>query len=869
MKKKIIAVLLCGMLMCSSLGLAACANDNGGNITPTPPITNPDDPNKPDVPDDPNKPDVPEDPNKPIVPDDPDKPDEPGDPNKPVNPDDPDDPDDPGDGIPKLIDRVTTLAAGVDDLPSMSDVENISGVKKTAKRVGAAREDSDAERQVVDLSTPVQDIVSDYDSHYGQQVSFVDGTIREFKRTKDAALEVCRQFDVWVNAPDYFCDFRIGYDRELDAVTIEKRFDTDRETYYSEIRCAYDYLGRMTVRGSYAVYYNDRDCVSSFGVDYTEDASWTCAYNEPQQNVRFEFLLQADLSSAERAVTKQIISESTDGMTARYKTIISEQAGKPVVIDYDSKDADFYSDCFDVYDAAGGLMFGNRRESMGSHTLRINMYMIDGWDKIFYYPDESADNVNHVLHMTIGENEYIGSLSNKSDVSENSWTLSGSSYYVGQKPKPVIACTLYDDRSIAEFLAEWGLTIKSEYAEIIEYMCFGGWDFDEFMHGWTAFGIPGYVFTDDDDMVELYGDISAALGVYTLEKWNAEKDGIFAAAAISIDDQTANNEIYENIGIEISGSVSFVDTTVIDLSGVRCEIPASVLFEENGDYALTVALMSADALIELETLTVEYSRAGVTVSGFSAEKALPVLDKNEPYAFVAYLTKRSGGKTLRISDHRYIKGAEERELSTVGDRYVSRDTGGEIILEKVTEGRVIKCADVVTVEDVYTVEKLPAIVPRQSARPVFDVKSVSFDMTDIAFTYSATPFLSVGDEYKLVLSLDGEGASVQLGEQTDVVGGDGIAAAFDNIDLICPNADVGKEYKIMLSLYKASGNGYECLSRYAVVSEDSGPQYFEYTGKIVADGTEYSAELSGTVRCGADGISVVYETLDIKETDAQ
>ncbi len=846
MKKKIISLLLCGALIGSSLGLVACDNDVPDKPD-KPPVVTPDDPDNPDRPD------------KPDNPDNPDKP--------PVNPDDPNPPQ-PGDEHATLLDRAKTLAQGVEDLPDMSGVENIGGATMSARRNGGAR--ADADREVVDVTTPSRDSVSDYDAHYGQQITFVDNTIAMFKATKDDALEVCRQLGVWVAAPEYFCDFKVAYDKENDAVTIEQRYDSGNQTVYSKIRCAYNYLGKMTVGGTYAIYYNDNGTVMSFSVDYVEDESWTCAYNEPyyEMGIEYRYLLQADLSSEERAVTKQYMQDGDDGLKMRKKTIITEYEGKPIVIEYDLEEAKFSTARFDVYDTSGGVLLKNIQYNGGEHSLELNLYSIDGWDRAFYYLDESTEG-NHRLRLQIGDDEYDGSQKQYfDDTNKSGWYLRGSIYTGGQAIKPLIWCSLYDGVEIDEFLAKWGLTLKPELAETVDYLCYGGWDFDALLSGWTAFGVPEYMYLSDDAVDELYDDIAVRLGHFDKDKWNAEYDGIFTPEAIAQDEQTENNEIYENINIRVSGTVNAVDIETLDISGVRCEIPASVLFEENGNYALTVALLSDSELIGLETQTVEYSREGVTIDGFAADAAVPALEQNKKYVLVAYLAKRVEDKEIRISDYRYLDGGAARELTTVGTRYVSQDLGEEVKLTEVVSGRTVACGAAITVTDVYSEKTLPAIAPEQTGSPVYDVDALTFDFASVAFEYAQTPFLNVGDEYKIVLSLDGAGESIELAAITGSVGETALECAFDKITLKTLGVSVDKEYTLKMSLYKANGNRYDCLSRYAVVAAESAELNFSGTNRFEEAGELYDATFAGVVKYGADGITVTYETADYVKVEA-
>ncbi len=828
MKKKIISLLLCGALVCSSVGLVACGNvpPAGGNDPPS--IGTPEYPDKPVGPDAPDLPEV-------------------------------------GDKYTTVFDRAKTLAQGVDELPNISAVENIGGATMSARRNSGVR--AEADREVVDLTTPTKDDVSDYDAHYGQQIAFVDSTIDGFKSIKDDALAVCRQLGVWVAAPRNFCDFKVGYDKQNDTVTIEQRYDMETQTVYQIVRCAYNYLGKMTVGGSYAIYNKDNGTVMSFAVDYVEDEVWTCVYNEHyyETGMEYRYLLQADLSSDERAVTKQYMQDGNNGFKMRNKTIITEYDDKPIVIEYNLDEAKFSSDRFAVYDASGNLLLKNMH-AYGKHELELNLYAIDGWDRAFYYPDESYDGLNHLIRMQIGDVEYDGRQIYYFDenTDKSSWGLRGSIYTMGQAIKPIIYCSLYNDIDIDELLAKWGLTVKTEYAETVEHLCFGGWDFDEFIREWTAFGTPEYIYLSDDAVDELYDDITAKLGHFGAQKWNAEFDGIFTPKSIAQDEQTENNEIYESIDINVSGTVNVVDIETLDISGVRCDIPASVLFDENGSYSLTVALMSDTGLAELETREVKYDRAGVTVSGFAADAAVPALEQNKKHVLVAYLSKRTENGSIRISDRRYLNGGSARELSTVGTRYYSHDDGDEIKFNEVVSGRTLVCGSTITVTDVYSEKALPAIVPEQTGTPVYNAEELAFDLSSMEFAYGKTPVFGVGDEYKIVLSLEGADESIALAELTGIVGESGIDFKFGKITLKLFDVAVG-EYKLDISLYKVSGNGAERLSRYAVVADERAEHRFQGTERFSQDGAEYDATFAGVVKFGADGIYVVYETADYKQ----
>lgn len=564
--------------------------------------------------------------------------------------------------------RSYQLANNVEKLPNTTDIYG----SDNAKRSGPMRKNA-----VSDETNPSDDVTKypAYNSYYSALWDAIDGQVEEAKETKNFVISNIYCFNTWVRGSGG-TDYRLNYDANRDAATIETMFEESEEAYsYTNTYASYDEEGRMLIDSvSYCLSVQDNEIriIGKNAVSYVEGLYWDFTQLERQDEfgeggIVHNYVIHADLTQEEKEITQIHLYRvfGNDGSIADMEARPSIQTSTEYlnfVVDNDSNG----NISSHIYDKKGY----NYLQGDGMGSVFIPLYRLSGYDKI-ENRYEGDDWANGERYLTIGGQTYGGQ---KYDYNGLRWRV--SSMVSGPSVEPALQIIFhYADYNetqaaqlIRDFLSSLDLAYKEDHLDEAFHLEMNKKTLCEERE---AFGKKNYLYVSLEEFNDLYERYD--LGDFTMEDLRAYQ----AATKVSIENQLQDDGYYSVVSSSAVGSYAFdQENETISIGQVALTAEKNALFNKDTDYVGVVALKSGRDIIVLnESDPVQFDgvndiEATIPASSFDI-KELPA-NNDEAFEVVAYLALKNDGVLARCSSVSPISYTGE-EVEYLISTYDTRD----------------------------------------------------------------------------------------------------------------------------------------------------------------------------------------------------
>lgn len=498
-----------------------------------------------------------------------------------------------------------------------------------------------------------QRFVNRYKADFSKQNGFVD----LLKRMKNNALLTCKVLGVWVERnPDtmikvpsglkpsnYNYRYRISYDVNADAVTVEEINDTSRSSDYTRIIVKYAPGGKLMIDGYCATVANGKIEYTK-SLHYLEDSYYVVANRndaditqeraEVISYTNYEKREQVELSLNFSTVSDQNNNVTTVFNGVDYRLSYNTDDGAVVVIGKDTGKT-YMSD---------GRALGSWEGPYGYYEFSLDIF--DGWE----YVESKEQNTLLTIKTSNGLYDYgIGMPTPETTPTDFIDFTLGMYYFASYEGYPVLFLRTKDRdeawneqqiRQAVESVADrFGLTVKeselSRYFKAYETRNSRPEEFE------FANGFSGCEMNSAE-----YGMLKGLIENKDINIDNINEQ--IAATPIKFDAQNPEYEYFEFLKLELTGKAKVNSTTGdIDLSDISATLAPSVLLNDGEEYNLVFCINSETSAGSIGSYKTVFDGNKMTFSG-----NLTLKTENYPigygeYTLICYIADSSYNRVSR------------------------------------------------------------------------------------------------------------------------------------------------------------------------------------------------------------------------------